>query len=78
MGILIACGLVDSRKEGRWVYYRVGREQTDFGALIDWIETHINNDPHIALDAKTLEKITSCSPEDFCRKKRIKNCTPKQ
>ena len=29
MGVLIASGLVDRRKDGRWVYYRIRLEQTD-------------------------------------------------
>ncbi|MFP4521129.1 MAG: ArsR/SmtB family transcription factor [Fibrobacterota bacterium] len=70
MGVLISSGLVDSRKKGRWVYYRIRREQAELGVLIGWIESRLKADPDMALDAKALEKITSCEPEDLCRKQR--------
>jgi len=76
MGVLIASGLVDSRKDGRWVYYRIRREQADAGVLIGWIESQLSRDPDIALDAKTLDEITSCEPEDLCRKQRGDECCP--
>ena len=78
MGVLIASGLADSRKDGRWVYYRIRREQTDAGVLIGWIESQLSRDPDIALDAKTLDEITSCEPEDLCRKQRGDECCPKK
>jgi ArsR family transcriptional regulator len=78
MGVLIASGLVDSRKDGRWVYYRIRREQTDAGVLIGWIESQLSRDPDIALDAKSLDEITSCEPEDLCRKQRGDECCPKK
>lgn len=74
MGVLISSGLVDSRKEGRWVYYRIRREQADGGVLVSWIKSQLSRDPDIALDAKTLDEITSCEPEDLCRKQRGDEC----
>ncbi|MCW8797113.1 MAG: metalloregulator ArsR/SmtB family transcription factor [Chlorobium sp.] len=78
MGVLISSGLVDSRKDGRWVYYRIRREQADFGVLIGWIESQLSHDPGIEHDAKTLDDITSCEPEDLCRKQRGDECCPKK
>lgn len=77
MGVLIAAGLVDSRKESRWVYYRLRREQADFRTLIGWIETRLRNDPDAGRDAATLDKITSCEPEELGRKRRGEECRPK-
>ncbi len=74
MGVLISSGLVDSRKDGRWVYYRLRREQNDLATLIDWVEAQLSNDPYVALDAKTLERITSREPEDLCRKQCDEKC----
>ncbi len=78
MGVLISSGLVDSRKDGRWVYYRLGREQADFGVLINWVESQLSNDPDAVSDAATLKNITSCEPEDLCRKQRGDDCCPKK
>lgn len=70
MGVLIASGLVNSRKDGRWVYYRLRREQAEFIGLVQWIEGQLTSDPCTADDAKTLAEITACDPEDICRKQR--------
>ncbi len=77
MGVLVSSGLVDSRKEGRWVYYRIRWDQAEFGVLIGWIEVQLSNDPDIALDAKALDEITSCEPEELCKKQRgDESCPP--
>ncbi|MCF8054021.1 MAG: metalloregulator ArsR/SmtB family transcription factor [Deltaproteobacteria bacterium] len=78
MGVLISSGLVDSRKDGRWVHYRIRREQADFTVLLGWIESQLSQDPNAMLDAKMLDEITSYEPEDLCRKQRgVECCTGK-
>lgn len=76
MGVLISSGIVDSRKDGRWVYYRLCWGQADLGVLIGWIEAQLGDDPDAALDSKTLDEIMSCEPEALCRKQRGEECCP--
>ena len=60
MGLLIRSGLVQSRKAGRWVHYRL---TADFPApLFQWLETALQNDPAIKADRRALTKITGCKP----------------
>lgn len=70
MGVLIASGLVDSRKESRWVYYRLRRETVELMAVVRWIEQQLANDPDITRDAKTLDKILTYEPEEISRRQR--------
>jgi ArsR family transcriptional regulator len=77
MGVLISSGLVDSRKDGRWVYYRILREQAHFKVLIDWIELQFRSDLSTIFDSKALDHIMSYEPEDLCRKQRGDKCCPK-
>jgi ArsR family transcriptional regulator len=74
MGVLLGSGLVASRKEGRWVYYRMRREQVEFNGLVQWMEKQFINDPDIVRDAKTLAEILACDPEDISRKQRSDAC----
>lgn len=76
MDVLISCGLVDSRKDGRWVYYRIRRDQTEFRVLLGWIESQLSHDPDTLRDVQTVNEITSCNPEDICRKQRGEACCP--
>ncbi len=68
MGLLIAAGLVESRKEGRWVYYRLQRERPRFKMLLDWVKGELGNDPVVELDSKKLKEITSCELEKLCKR----------
>jgi len=78
MGVLIASTLVESRKEGRWVYYRLCTEKEELKELISWIERKLKNDPLRAADSKTLYAIKASNPEDICRKQRGEKCCPKK
>jgi len=58
MGLLIRSSLVQSRKAGRWVHYRL---TDDFPApLFKWLETEVLTDTGIKADRKALIKITAC------------------
>ena len=77
MGVLIAAGVVTSRKEGRWVYYQLCREPAETSLLLDWLTTRLENDPAALLDAEALAAITARDPEELCRKQRgEKSCPP--
>ncbi len=78
MGVLIGSRLVHSRKDGRWVYYRIHREHADLDVLINWVETQLRGEPDAVRDAEALKQITSCEPEDLCRKQRGEECCPKE
>lgn len=70
MGILINSGLVASRKDGRWVHYRIRREREELAVLTDWIEAQLRDDASAGTDAQRLADITLCGPEDLCRQRR--------
>ena len=76
MGVLISSNIVESRKDGRWVYYRLSKEQSDLGSLFDWIEQQLSNEPAAKLDEKELKSITARDPEDLCREQRGAKCCP--
>lgn len=69
--------LLSSRKDGRWIFFRLTQNQ-EFGPLIEWINTKIESDPQIKIDIKTLEKILAVDPEEICRKQRGEKCCPKK
>ena len=77
MGVLLASGLIGSRKEGRWVHYRICRELVEFTPLVQWLETQLVNDAQAKRDAKTLAEILACDPEDISRRQRDESCCPK-
>lgn len=68
MSVLQNARLVQNRKEGRWVFYRL--VDTFPGLLRQWLIDSISNSPEIAADRRNLLTILSCEPDDLCRQQR--------
>jgi len=61
LAYLRRAGLVDTRKEGLWVYYRLASARVDVaGMLLDTVRHVVSHVPTIARDAKRLERKTGC------------------
>ena len=70
LSILHQAGLVDSRKDGRWIYYRLPQNGADVAArdAIRWLEKASADDPVIAEDSQRLKKILCLDPVELCKK----------
>ena len=75
MGLLVRAGVVASRKEGRWVYYRLDREAA--APLFRWLEKAIAESEECRADFQALEKIARIGRGDLCRRQRGEGCCPK-
>jgi ArsR family transcriptional regulator len=68
MTVLSQAGLVQSRKEGRWVHYRRPRSpEPEARRALRWLDASEPESKVLARDAKRLEKILKVSREDLCR-----------
>jgi DNA-binding transcriptional ArsR family regulator len=69
MSVLRQARLVESRKDGRWMYYRLPDRDAPKAAkdAIAWIRRHLAESPQIAQDGKDLQKILSMNPEELCK-----------
>ena len=72
MSILKQACLVESRKEGRWIYYRLPAR--DDLKTMQWIIRAIANTPEILDDDNRLKKITCADLEIMCKKQRNGKC----
>ena len=72
LSILSAAGLVDSRKEGRWMYYRLpeGAAGAFVRPVLKWLGGTLKTDEWIEQDAKKLRAVVSCDPGSLCRRQR--------
>jgi ArsR family transcriptional regulator, arsenate/arsenite/antimonite-responsive transcriptional repressor len=67
ISVLQNAGLVESRKDGRWVYYRISG---DFPERIKlWVNEELMQSPDIEADKIRLDQITAIKVEELCRKK---------
>ncbi|WP_372806756.1 ArsR/SmtB family transcription factor [Pontiella sp.] len=76
MGILQKAGLINSRKDGRWVYYRLSRPAGS-DPLFQWLEKSLANSAELNADFHSLEKIVGITREELCRMQRGETCCPK-
>ena len=76
LALLIQVGLVDSRKKGRWVYYRLRKDLPDFKVLLMWLEQKIGNTAVVKADLAVLDDIGSCDMIEMCKKQRQSGSNP--
>jgi ArsR family transcriptional regulator len=70
MSILYQAGLVDSRKDGRWIYFRLpdGKAPPMVRKGIDWIARAAEDEPRIHEDSERLRKILKMNPSEICKR----------
>jgi len=67
MSILRQAGLVETRKEGRWIYYRLtDRETQPACEILNWLQRHLKNDKRILDDVKQLRRMQKMSKDELC------------
>lgn len=68
LSILYQACLVESRKEGRWIYYRLaGRTASPcVHDAIQWVHRHLGTDPRTIEDAKRLKAICKMDKDQLC------------
>jgi DNA-binding transcriptional ArsR family regulator len=68
MAVLHQAGLVESRKEGRWMYYRLAGRGAPPAVrdALRWVQKCLEKDPHVLADARRLAKVCKMAKEDLC------------
>jgi DNA-binding transcriptional ArsR family regulator len=70
VSLLWQARLVDARKEGRWMHYRLAGRQACRPAVdaIKWAVRNLAEDAEIRRDAERLKAILKMNPEELCKK----------
>lgn len=72
MFILRTAGLVESRREGKWIHYRrVTKPSTRIRKALDWIDSVIGDNPKIQADCRMIQKMIREGLCSFPNKGRI-------
>jgi DNA-binding transcriptional ArsR family regulator len=74
LSILSQAGLVDSRKEGRWMYFRLpaGQDGKFVQPALTWLGNALQGDERLAQDARKLKTALACEPKQLCRRQRAR------
>jgi ArsR family transcriptional regulator, arsenate/arsenite/antimonite-responsive transcriptional repressor len=70
MAILRQARLVESRKEGRWMYYRLPERDAPRAVkdAVAWVRRHLAPAPQIVRDGKELQRLLRLDPEQLCKR----------
>lgn len=76
MSILHRARLVESRKEGRWAYFRLGDDDAPSEALqaLELVLTSLKRDKQSKADQQQLKAVLKMEPEELCRKQANCRC----
>ena len=70
MSIMQTAHLVESRKQGKWVYFRLSDKLPS--GLLDWLERGLLDSTQIHSDTERLNKILETDPDALCRTRKAK------
>jgi ArsR family transcriptional regulator, arsenate/arsenite/antimonite-responsive transcriptional repressor len=70
LSILFQAGLVESRKEGRWIHYRLPGKAASavVREAIEWVGKSLAGDPRAIEDRQRLRKIRKQDPTELCKR----------
>lgn len=67
MAVLYNARLVETRKEGRWVYYRLsGARDPVVRGAIDWARRGLARDKQVLADARAIKAVRKIDREKLC------------
>lgn len=70
LSILFQAGLVESRKDGRWIYYQLPGKKAPVVVreVLDWIEKALADNPCVEGDNKQIKRILKQDPAELCKR----------
>jgi DNA-binding transcriptional ArsR family regulator len=70
LSVLFQAGLVESRKDGRWIYYKLPGKDAPavVREVIDWVQKALDGNPRVAEDNQKLKRILKQDPAELCKR----------
>lgn len=77
LAILRQAGLIQARKQGRWIYFsRMDKPSKRIRASFDYIDTLLAQDASVEQDRTRIKRILQIDPIELCRRQSGKDCCP--
>ena len=70
LSILYQAGLVNARKEGRWMYYSLPGKGTPTAAreAVAWVRRSLEGNERVAEDRKRMKKVLTMDVSELCKR----------
>ncbi len=72
LSLMVNSGILKNRKNGRWVYFRINKEDISLDPVFKWVKHKLKDSNQVTKDQEALKKILVASCEDLCSKQRGK------
>jgi DNA-binding transcriptional ArsR family regulator len=68
--LLKQAGLIEARKDGRWVYYALPGREAPLAVreALDWVMKALADDPRVVEDRTNLKQVLKFDPTELCKK----------
>jgi DNA-binding transcriptional ArsR family regulator len=68
--LLKHAGLLESRKEGRWIYFKLAGKDAPLVVreAMGWVRKSLGRSPYAQADAKRLKEILKKDPAELCKR----------
>ena len=68
MSILRQARLVEARKQGRWMYYRLPDKDCpqEVAQAVEWVRNSLAKDKRIRVDARQVKRVSKMDKEKLC------------
>jgi ArsR family transcriptional regulator, arsenate/arsenite/antimonite-responsive transcriptional repressor len=70
LSLMVNSGILNNRKNGRWIYFRINTEDISLDPVFKWIKHKLEDSNQVTKDQDALKKILLVPCEDLCRKQR--------
>lgn len=70
LGLMVSAGVLKNRKQGRWIYFRLNRENKTLIPLFDWVKETVKGSKQVEKDLEALKDILRIPCEELSQKQR--------
>ena len=73
---MVTAGVLARRKQGRWIYFSINRENQNLAPLLLWVEAQLKGTAEVEKDRCALKEVLKISCEELSRNQRESgNCS---
>jgi ArsR family transcriptional regulator len=57
LSLMVTAGVLKNRKQGRWIYFRLNKDDSSLKQLSRWVEQNLEGSTQVEKDLKSLKNI---------------------
>jgi ArsR family transcriptional regulator len=70
LSLMVTAGILKNRKQGRWIYFRLNKDDKSLKQLSIWVKQHLEGSTQVKKDLKALKEILLIPCEELSQKQR--------